>query len=239
MAKTPTWESAGSLPDVRRPIVRSVSHRLAGAPRALSFLAATLLGLLSALSSSADGQAFPKSRTAPNPRMQFEHLSIEDGLSHTRVNCLLQGQQGFMWFGTMTGLNKYDGSEFRIYTHDPKDTNSLSDNFVWSLYEDQGGVLWVGTWGGGLVRFDPADETFVRYRYDKKNPNSLSNDNVWSVCEDPKNKNVLWVATEKGSTSLIAPRRRLFDTRMIQRTRRAWALTVFRRSKPTPAGLCG
>ncbi|MBT6502555.1 MAG: hypothetical protein HOK67_21935, partial [Deltaproteobacteria bacterium] len=128
--------------------------------------------------------------------VRFEHLSIEDGLSHSLVNNVLQGQRGFMWFGTNSGLNKYDGSEITVYTHNPNDPNSLSDNYVWYLYEDHAGTLWIGSWGGGLIRFDPVTETFVRYQHDEDNSRSLSNDNVWSICEDDNNE--LWIATEKG-----------------------------------------
>jgi hypothetical protein len=85
------------------------------------------------------------SRTDPAQSLRFERISVEHGLSHSTVNCILQDSKGFMWFGTDDGLNKYDGHSFIVYKHNPDDPQSLSHNQVWSLFEDSSGVLWVGT----------------------------------------------------------------------------------------------
>src|SRR5512136_3114997 len=53
--------------------------------------------------------------------IKFKHLSVEAGLSHSTVNCILQDSKGFMWFGTDDGLSKYDGYNFTIYKHNPDD----------------------------------------------------------------------------------------------------------------------
>jgi len=95
--------------------------------------------------------------------LKFESISIEHGLSHSTVNCILQDRYGFMWFGTDDGLNKFDGYSFTVYKHNPDDPHSLSHNQVWSLFEDFFGVLWVGTYGGGLNRFDRNSGQFSRY----------------------------------------------------------------------------
>ncbi|MEJ2354171.1 MAG: two-component regulator propeller domain-containing protein, partial [Anaerolineales bacterium] len=58
--------------------------------------------------------------------LKFEHLSVEHGLSHSSVNCIFQDSQGFMWFGTDDGLNKFDGYTFRVYRHEPGNLGSLS-----------------------------------------------------------------------------------------------------------------
>lgn len=77
--------------------------------------------------------------------IRFEQLLIEQGLSHRSVNCILQDKQGFMWFGTDDGLNRFDGYEFKVYTNTNGDLSSLSDNYIITLYEDSGGNIWVGT----------------------------------------------------------------------------------------------
>ncbi|MDM8527016.1 two-component regulator propeller domain-containing protein [Anaerolineales bacterium HSG24] len=128
--------------------------------------------------------------------VKFEHLTIEDGLSSNSTMNVLQDSQGFMWFGTRNGLNKYDGSEITTYIHDPDNPDSLSDNFAWIVFEDSKGILWLGTWGSGVDKFDPASERFTHYQHDEDNPNSLSNNLVWSIFEDSKGG--LWVATEGG-----------------------------------------
>lgn len=61
--------------------------------------------------------------------IKFQHLSSQHGLSHGVVNCILQDKEGFMWFGTRDGLNKYDGYNFLLFDHNPNDTNSISNNF--------------------------------------------------------------------------------------------------------------
>lgn len=67
--------------------------------------------------------------------VKFEHLNPEHGLSNGTVVSILQDRQGFMWFGTFDGLNKYDSYNFTIYKHDPANPKSLSDNNISSLCE--------------------------------------------------------------------------------------------------------
>ena len=63
----------------------------------------------------------------------FRHLSVDDGLSQSTVMCIAQDQEGFFWFGTQDGLNRYDGYTFTIFRKIPGDTNSLSDNYITAL----------------------------------------------------------------------------------------------------------
>ncbi len=56
---------------------------------------------------------------AQTSTLRFDRLSIEDGLSQSKINSIFQDQRGFMWFGTVEGLNKYDGYTFTVYTLDP------------------------------------------------------------------------------------------------------------------------
>ena len=66
--------------------------------------------------------------------LRFERISIEQGLSHSTVNCSLQDSKGFIRFGTEDGLNVYDGSSFTVYNHDPNEPHSLSHNQNTSLH---------------------------------------------------------------------------------------------------------
>jgi two-component system sensor histidine kinase ChiS len=132
--------------------------------------------------------------------LRFEPISVERGLSHSTVNCILQDSKGFMWFGTDDGLNKYDGHSFTVYRHSPDDPQSLSHNQVWSLFEDTSGVLWVGTYGGGLNRFDRDTGQFARYdAEDFQNvtdePEEFRNV-IEAIGEYPTG--VLWIATYGG-----------------------------------------
>ena len=70
------------------------------------------------------------------PALNFEHLNVEQGLSHSTVQCIYKDSQGFMWFGTPLGLNKFDGFEIVVYHHNSNDTNSISDDNVSDIFED-------------------------------------------------------------------------------------------------------
>jgi ligand-binding sensor domain-containing protein/two-component sensor histidine kinase len=130
---------------------------------------------------------------AQEKNIKFKRISIEDGLSQSIVEAIIQDHQGFMWFGTEDGLNRYDGYTFTVFKHDPDDTNSISNNNIWCLYEDSKNFLWIGTYTGGLNRYDPHSETFERYLYDPLNPNSISSNKIRSITED-FNGNI-WIGT--------------------------------------------
>ena len=98
----------------------------------------------------------------PNAVVQFQQLSLEDGLSQSVVNVILQDRRGFLWFGTQDGLNRYDGYNFKVYKPNPEDPNSLSDGWIELLYEDSDGYLWIGTYQGGLNMYNPNTDTFIR-----------------------------------------------------------------------------
>ncbi len=102
----------------------------------------------------------------------FNHVSIEDGLSQSTINCAFQDHRGFMWFGTQDGLNSFDGYNFVIYRHDPTDSTSISNNWIQSIFEDRTGSLWVGT-GSGLNLYDPRTKTFSAFKNDPKDSSSL------------------------------------------------------------------
>ncbi|MDW8239070.1 MAG: two-component regulator propeller domain-containing protein [Acidobacteriota bacterium] len=127
---------------------------------------------------------------------RVERLSVEDGLSNAFVWDILQDHQGFLWFATEDGLNRFDGYEFTIFRHQGPGT--VSHNTIWALYEDQAGTLWVGTYGGGLNKFDRATQTFAHYQHDPQNPNSLSDDRVRAIHESPDEPGILWIATYGG-----------------------------------------
>lgn len=125
--------------------------------------------------------------------INFDHITVEKGLSQSRVLAILQDQQGFIWFGTQNGLNKYDGYKFTVYKHDPTQTNSISNNWITGLGQDSQGVIWISTLGGGINKFDPKTNTFNSYKNDPKNPNSLSNNLVYYLRVDSKDN--VWAAT--------------------------------------------
>src|SRR6516165_9827897 len=87
--------------------------------------------------------------TAQNS-LRFEHIGVEQGLSSNSVTSILQDKEGYIWIGTEDGgLNKYDGYNFTTYKFDPLDPNSLSQDLVYTIWEDKKGrFIWASTYEG-------------------------------------------------------------------------------------------
>jgi ligand-binding sensor domain-containing protein/signal transduction histidine kinase len=116
-------------------------------------------------------------------------------LPQNTVNCMLQDKYGFIWIGTQDGLSKFDGYTFKNYYHDIGNPNSLSNNYIWDIHEDEAGVLWISSFGGGITRFDPGRETFKHYKRDHETDSGLSTNNTFKsirIADD------LWVGTNNG-----------------------------------------
>ena len=92
---------------------------------------------------------------------RFSRLDISQGLSHNEVNCLLRDENGFLWIGTMSGLNRYDGYTFRVFKHDLRDTTTISDDYIDRIYEGPSHKLWIFT-RNGINLYDPLTEKFDR-----------------------------------------------------------------------------
>lgn len=133
--------------------------------------------------------------------IKFERISFEQGLFQSNISTIFQDQRGLLWVGTSDGLNKYDGYRFSAYRFDPLDSTSISGNFIYSIYEDRQGYLWVIASGGGINRFDPGAEQFTHYRYDPQKPGCLSDDNVTAVLEDSRGN--FWIGTAGGGLNLF------------------------------------
>lgn len=141
-----------------------------------------------------------------------------NSLSDDRVYCILQDKSGNLWIGTVDGglnrliLDSENTQEnslatFQHYKHNPADPKSLSADRVFSIFEDNRGTLWIGTWGGGLNKLQYAENvnesddkfsnvTFLHYKNDPAKPNSLSDNGVLSIYED--DTGTLWIGTYGG-----------------------------------------
>ena len=100
-------------------------------------------------------------------RINFQQISLKEGLSNSSVFDILQDKQGCLWLATGNGLDKYDGYKFTTYIHKRDDQNSLQDNTLWSLHSNDENKLWIGT-SRGLTLFDKRTCTFSNFPYGKK-----------------------------------------------------------------------
>ena len=135
---------------------------------------------------------------AQKPRVKFEKLSVEEGLSQSTIIDMIRDDRGFMWFATLDGLNKYDGYTMEVYWNSPTKKKALPDNITPVLYETSGPgepVLWVGTMSGGLCRYNRFSDDFTTYTHAPDDPNSISNDLISAVTGDNE---TLWVGTHDG-----------------------------------------
>jgi ligand-binding sensor domain-containing protein len=99
--------------------------------------------------------------------LRFEYLSEQDGLSHNRILSIHQDREGFIWFGTWEGLNKFDGYTFTVFQPDPNNAlQTLSHNVISDIAEDKDGLLWLATRGGGLNLIDKRSGKVTTYLLD-------------------------------------------------------------------------
>jgi len=126
--------------------------------------------------------------------LSFKHITPEHGLSQKTAYCILQDSEGFLWFGTQGGLNKYDGITFTHYKHDLLEVNSVSDNWIFSIAEDRSGNIWVAT-NKGFNRLEKKTGKVTRYYHDPNDPTSISNNLTFGVYVD--NEGYIWVKTSE------------------------------------------
>lgn len=147
-------------------------------------------------------QAFPQTNIQAGQEispqwkhLRFESLTNDDGLPTNQIYALCQDRKGFLWIGTVAGLIRYDGYNFKMFSHSTTNKNSLSNNAVYKIFEDSYGFLWIGT-AGGLNKFNSAKQTFTHYIYNSTDQHSISNNRISAIYED-KDK-VLWIGTNGG-----------------------------------------
>ena len=116
---------------------------------------------------------------------QFTRIDINQGLSNNQVNTIFKDSRGFLWFGTMSGLNRYDGYRFKIFRHDLHDSASLNDDYISRLLEGPDGKTWVET-RTGFNLYDPITETFDRNLAACLNKLSLPQLLVTNIIKDSK-----------------------------------------------------
>jgi two-component system sensor histidine kinase ChiS len=127
--------------------------------------------------------------------IRFQHIGIEEGLSQSAVRCVFQDSQGFLWFGTSDGLNKYDGYTFKQFTVVPGEDDSIAGKVVFDIIEDHDKSLWVAT-NNGVTRFNTVNGSATNYYHDPLDEKTISSSNCHNILLDSRNR--LWIATSRG-----------------------------------------
>lgn len=139
---------------------------------------------------------FPSFCLAQQRMPIFQRVTNDQGLSQNFVTSIVQDRQGFLWFGTRDGLNRYDGYDFTVYRTVQNNAESLNDNSISSLAVDREGIVWVGTAAAGLSAYDPGTNAFLRFRRKEGDPGTISSDRILAVFCDSAGR--LWVGTPAG-----------------------------------------
>lgn len=116
--------------------------------------------------------------------IRFNRLTTDQGLLSSSALLAVQDYQGFMWFGSEEGLQRYDGYSFKTYLANEHDTTSLSSSYIQEILEDSRHNLWIGTLDGGLCWYDRAHDRFIRFQHDAANQKSLISNFVQVLYED-------------------------------------------------------
>jgi hypothetical protein len=116
--------------------------------------------------------AVPQASVVPRPirlpivdgaNIRFARFYTIEGPSKSNAGPFMQDDQGFVWFGTPYGLNRFDGYNFKVFTPDPGNPKSISGPVITALFKDRNGSLWIGS-NQFLNKFDSKTETFTRYQ---------------------------------------------------------------------------
>ena len=129
-----------------------------------------------------------------NYNINFQSITIDDGLSQSLAEYIYQDSFGYIWIGTNDGLNRYNGNEFKVYKNIRNDENSISNNMISSLVEDNDKNLWIGT-DGGLNKMNLITGDITRYLVSEEDK-LYSNTVVDELLFDSKGR--LWVCTING-----------------------------------------
>jgi len=131
----------------------------------------------------------------------FEHYSPTNGLSHGSITTSLKDKDGFIWFGTMDGINRFDGINFVTYKSRPGDSVSLSSNRVEEMIEDKWGFLWIRTYDSKIYRFDKKKEKFTAIVSDQS-VNQLFKSGSGDVWITTQNNGLFRVITNESDFSI-------------------------------------
>lgn len=123
-------------------------------------------------------------------RLSFHKLSIEDGLSQSFVQSIVQDKYGFIWFGTQDGLNQYNNYSFKVF----RKSDGLTGDAIKALLIVNDTLLWIGTRGTGIDIMNLKTYKIVKHI---NTSNSNINSNVINDLKLDK-KNQVWVATDNG-----------------------------------------
>lgn len=126
----------------------------------------------------------------------FERITTQQGLSQNDILSIFQDSQGFLWFGTHDGLNRYDGYEFKIFRLSNAGGTQLSSNLIGDIAEDENSNLWIGTQNAGITIYNLLSEDFSYLTNTSEKPDLLTDNRINDIYCDSQNH--IWALTDDG-----------------------------------------
>lgn len=140
--------------------------------------------------------------------IKFRVLSVKEGLSDNTVRAVIQDKQGYIWFGTDDGLNRYDGYSFRVFRNILGEKSELKKYPIIRIHEDDAGLLWIGTNGMGVHVFNPLTEKFIMTITSSPSTDGLSNNTITGIVQDESG--YFWIGTYGGGLNRYDPSSKTF-----------------------------
>jgi len=113
----------------------------------------------------------------------------------TQIFDMAGDDTGCLWLGTAHGVYRFDGTTHQLISHNPEDQTSITFSHIKTMLKSRSGAIWLGSWQGGLSRFDPKTEQAENFLHNPKDPNSLSGNQVAGLYEDPAGG--LWIGANE------------------------------------------
>jgi signal transduction histidine kinase/ligand-binding sensor domain-containing protein/DNA-binding response OmpR family regulator len=132
---------------------------------------------------------------AQDQPIHFQRIGSRSNLSELNVNTIFQDSYGFIWVGTLDGLNRFDGNKFKIFRNSVADSTSISNNYITHIAEDKNGDLWIATLGGGLNKYNRKKNSFYHYRHNAKQANTIASNGIRNLAFDKAGN--LWIGYQE------------------------------------------
>ncbi len=146
---------------------------------------------------------------AQKSQVKFDKIDLSDGLSQSSITSIIQDDKGFIWFGTLDGLNKYDGYQINVFRHNSKEAYSIPENAINVLYQSSEKDIWIGMKTKGVCKYNIISDRF--YLMNDKAPTNL---NVTAIIEDENGD--IWIGTNKGLFEIVSDDPILIQSKLSQ-----------------------
>lgn len=135
-------------------------------------------------------------------QLSFQTVGTIKDIPENVVTSLSQDSKGYLWIGTQLGLVRYDGYDFKLFSHQPENPNSIAGNYVQTIWADDSGKLWIGTYSDGLSVYDSATGEFSSLKHLENNHVTIQSNDVRAITGDAKGN--IFIGTNGGLSHINA-----------------------------------